>query len=489
MSQDQLPSEPKAKEPPSSMTPTNGTLAEPAVRSLEQVQTDWQASWKYEVIEWLRASAGLAAVLGLFASVIYNSAQLSQLAASRDDERFDKAVSRFGSLNATERLTGLVGLQLFLEPSHKDKHHAVLLFLGDALAIEKEPTVRSAILDVFVSLSKYRIDQAVLNDALTAERDRNRGILANLHLSVQEPPLAAFPPLIRIELDNMKVGDADTEQRETLRATATAIAALVRSGAYVQDLSSIYCESCVFSSDERSVNLPNIKFDGSYLRQSTFSRVTLENASFYGADLVHADFRRAYLRGAKFTDRPFYPRIPPPARTGFPRPGSSALSGPIFECADLTEADFTGSTMFGFYWTAPTLSTAYYPRFFGANVSRIKLESFSFYIVVPLDIAKDKDTPGDIFPLSSGTVAAGGIVGDGGAQYRIIEYEILGDGQISTSIPPSISPSVYEALSSLNSANNLADATIPEGLRTFMKSSQRFLSSPSGKKCSGELTK
>jgi hypothetical protein len=101
-------------------------------------------SWQFKIIEWLKASAGLAAVIALFIAFYFNSRQLAQLAASRDDERFDKAVSRLGSQSPSERIAGLAGLQLFLEPSQRSRHEAVLLFMANAVAVEKDTTERDA---------------------------------------------------------------------------------------------------------------------------------------------------------------------------------------------------------------------------------------------------------------------------------------------------------------------------------------------------------
>jgi hypothetical protein len=45
------------------------------------------------------------------------------------------------------------------------------------VAVEKDTTVRSAMLDTFAYLRQYHVDPEVLNHILAAERDRNKGIL------------------------------------------------------------------------------------------------------------------------------------------------------------------------------------------------------------------------------------------------------------------------------------------------------------------------
>jgi uncharacterized protein YjbI with pentapeptide repeats len=488
---EQFPPGPKAQPDTADLaSPTSGpTEKEPRI-TLEQVQVNWQKSWKFEAIEWLRAAAGLAAILGLFATVIYNSTQIAQLTASRDDERFDKAVTRLTSSNPTERLTGIVGLRLFLTPHYQSKHEAALLFLADAVAIEKEPTVRSAILHVFASLAQYDIDPQIKNHVLIVELERNRSILANLR-SQSEAKLRENPTQLSMkEDDEIGLGNLTPESLETLQATATAIASLVRSGAFAQDFSMIYCVACVFSTNDRPVNLSNAKFDGSYLREAKFNRAILENASFHAADLIQTNFTGAILRKAKLTDGPFRNSpVYPPTKAIPAQERGTAASGPIFECADLTEADFRGAMLFGFYWTIPSLSTAYFPRFSGANLSHAKMESFAFYMAVPptVEARSEEDPPGDVFPITSKVVSSRGVVEDQTkTQYRIVVYYVDKDFKFSEPISVYLSPSVYQALSSLNSAVNLGDADIPEGLRTFIQSNQRFLSSSNGSShCAG----
>jgi hypothetical protein len=48
-------------------------------RTLEEIQAEWQGSKQFKVIEWLKAAAGLAAVLGLFITAIFYARQLAQL--------------------------------------------------------------------------------------------------------------------------------------------------------------------------------------------------------------------------------------------------------------------------------------------------------------------------------------------------------------------------------------------------------------------------
>jgi uncharacterized protein YjbI with pentapeptide repeats len=122
-------------------------------------------------------------------------------------------------------------------------------------------------------------------------------------------------------------------------------------------------------------NLSSVKFDGSLLRAANFTKANLENALFDAADLARADFTSANLRKARLTDPPL---IEPSIQAIVIGKALWAATGPVFECADLTEADFTESTMFGFYWTDVN-GTGYFPRWFGANLKGAKLASFTLF--------------------------------------------------------------------------------------------------------------
>ncbi len=243
-------------------------------------------------------------IAGLFITLFYNSAQVRQLVTSRDEERFDRTVARLGSQNPSERLTGLSGLQLFLGPDQRSKHGPALLFLANAIAIEKDPTVRGAMLDAFAALKRYHIEQSVLNDTLTAERDRNRSILKRLQAEFQDKLKQNTGSMFEKGNDEIGLGARPASDLEPLQATANAIALLVRAGAHISDLSEIYCVSCLFSSASDPSNLSSTNLDRSYLRRANFTSANLEKSSFDSADLIWTDFTGANLRGAKLTEPP-----------------------------------------------------------------------------------------------------------------------------------------------------------------------------------------
>lgn len=439
---------------------------------LEQVQVSWQSSWQFKAVEWLKALAGVAAIGGLFFAFMSNLNQLEQFRIGRDEDRFDKAVSRLGSENSSERLTGLSGLQLFLNSPQKEKQGATLLFLANAVAIEKDTTVRGAILDTFQSLGRYHIDKQVLNDTLIAARDRNRASLKDLQskfaLRLEKDSKAIFEK----GHNEVSLGTPSEEELAPLRATATTIASLVRSGAFVQDLSETYCVSCDFSLKDKTVELSKVNFDKSYLRDALFTNANLESASFDGAYLSRTDFTRANLRHAKLTSPPL---SDPPIQAILSQKALWGTYGPIFECADLSEADFTGSVLFGFYW-GNINGSGYFPRFYGANLSRAKLNQFKVFSAIPAESLPKGPLPpgaikGDILPIksaSTGSYESLPVEGWGSKQYLITTYDVREDFAFTASIQPELWRSVYAALNSFGSAKNLDDADMPTGLRAFM---------------------
>lgn len=125
----------------------------------------------------LKSIAAPVAIAGFFVTFAVGVLQLEQASGTREDERFDKAISRLAGSNATERLPGLAGLQLFLDSDYKSCHRATLEFLANALAVEGDDTVRNAILTVLARLKPGQIDHPDLTYVVEKLRDETRNIL------------------------------------------------------------------------------------------------------------------------------------------------------------------------------------------------------------------------------------------------------------------------------------------------------------------------
>ncbi|HUZ47593.1 MAG TPA: pentapeptide repeat-containing protein [Terriglobia bacterium] len=453
---------------------------------LERGELRFQASWKGRTFEFLKAFTGVAAIIAAIAGIIsvlltYRSTnkQLAELTSFQVEERFDKDVSRLGGNSPSVRLAGVSGLQIFLQSGGSSRQRAALLFLANSAAVEEDETVRGAILDTFASLGRYRVPRHILDEALRVERDRNRGILRVLQARFRDQLGENDKLLFEKGNDEARIGKLNAAQLGPLRATAAMVAALIRDGAYVKDLSRIYCVSCDFSPKNRRIDLSGSKFDNSYLRRAIFRNAKLENASFDGAYLTRTDFTNADLRNADFTSPPL---ADPPIQAILVRKALSGAEGPIFECADLSGADFTGSVLFGFYWT-DIYGAGYFPRFYGANLRGADLESFKVFTAVPQRLP---GTHGGMTvvndPLHLKFAQAGGynilVRGWQENDYMIRTYEIGKNFKFDRPIPRKMWPSIYIGLNSLASAKNFSAARMPEGLRHFIEANKAAFSHP-----------
>jgi hypothetical protein len=140
--------------------------------------------------------------------------------------------------------------------------------------------------------------------------------------------------------------------------------------------------------------------------------------------------------------------------------------------------------MFGFYWTDIN-GAGYFPRFFGANLSRAKFQTFKIFAAVPEEVeARHRgpgNVPGDVLPISYASVARGysGVPVQGWkGRYVITSYEVGSDFHITGAVPPEMWRSMYAGLNSLASARNWSDADMPLGLSGFMSTNQSTLSKP-----------
>ncbi len=144
-----------------------------------------------------------------------------------------------------------------------------------------------------------------MNETLERLRDQNRSLLALR----KDPSLATAKGN-----DETGMGQLSQEDLAPLRATATAIAVLIRHGAVTQDRSEIYCESCDFSGKTLDMSRPD------YANTANF-------AQWHGADLSETDFHNAILKNANFT--------------------GLFLRGASFDSADLIRAKFAGADLQG----------------------------------------------------------------------------------------------------------------------------------------------
>ena len=289
--------------------------------------------------------AAMVSILGIIGTLSLGLRQLHQAQVVRIDERFESVVTRLSSSQPSERLAGLSGLEQFLRGTNSEYQGNALHYLVNAAVIEQDPTVRGAIVDVFETAPKFHLSAQLLNAALLTARDRNRAIYRRLAMQFTEEERAGKTPRHDPSYSEVPFGSPPEKQLRSLEASASAIAALVRAGGKVEDLSGIYCADCVFSTVDSPSNLSGVKFDNSILRDAMFTNAELKSASFNDTDLSEAYFISSDLQFAKITASP--PSVPWSFLAVESSGNLSSAEGANFSCSDLSHADFTGSAIFG----------------------------------------------------------------------------------------------------------------------------------------------
>lgn len=469
---------------------------------LETLALRQQLRWRLELF---KAFTVPVAIVGLVVTFFLGVSQLQEARRSRDDERFDRAVARLAGSTATERLSGVAGLGLYLQPQQKARHRATLRFLVNALAVEPDPTVRGELLDRLSQLTPIEVSQNDLNDALERLRDRNRSLYARQRSTFVEKLTQGSALPTDKGNDETFIGQASEADLAPLRATAAAITALVRNGAKTKDLSNIYCRACDFTgkvwemlnpdfakvadfahADEaNTLDLSGTDFHGAILRDSNFIGVNLKGASFDSADLIHVNFAGANLAGAKFTDYSHKEYF----TTSMVMTGYSYLAPfPDFTCADLSNADFTGSVFFGIYIDGPIVLSASYPILHRANLANAKLGQMRVFTASPVPPNYNPTPPQQMNSfLFDGSAQVGSIQNLKNSRGEPIIVNVfwgLPSLRIKEPVPSDYWPSVRQVFSDLVSARNLEKSELPQGLKDFISRNQKsFSDSPHPTPC------
>ena len=160
-----------------------------------------------------------------------------------------------------------------------------------------------------------------------------------------------------------------------LRASGMAITIFVKKGTTQRDFSRIGCSDCDFSSGAVSLDLSAANFDKANLSNARFDGTKLTAASFDSADLTGTSFEGAQVQRARFTgiaDDSY--AVHEFIRTGG-KPGV-----PDFACADLSQADFTGSLFFGLIESEdPNERISGDPDLFKTNLTNANLKQIGIY--------------------------------------------------------------------------------------------------------------
>jgi hypothetical protein len=99
--------------------------------------------------------------------------QLRLGAENEAADRFDKTLTRLASKHPEERMTGVSGLQLFLNDRNPLLQKQALQFLINGLSLETDKRVRGAILNVLADLPSGKPFQAALDAGLRTAVERH----------------------------------------------------------------------------------------------------------------------------------------------------------------------------------------------------------------------------------------------------------------------------------------------------------------------------
>ena len=443
---------------------------------LEKLRFEATTSKKLEIFKGIGV---FVTTLGILGTLWLGISQLRETQASHDDERFERAVARLASSQATERLTGLAAVQQFLRSPDSSRQESTLRYLVNAVVIEHDPTVRSAILDVLNSLSDLHLNRHALSEGLATARDRNRAILRRLMDEFTNAQTVAKKRLVGSSYSEVPIGNPPLDERAPLDSSAAAIAALVRAGGRVDDLSLTYCVECKFSTLASPSHLANVSFENAFLRRADFSGADLHSSSFHNADLILTNFTSANLESADFSeDAPLESWTEAAAVYS----GNLASSwGATFACSDLSKTNFGGRTIVTLIYEDPVYGGASHDEFYKANLDGAKLGKVSALIAIPAQMMSSVGTPGSILPKEFSPID--GVASPTGNQVDYFDKGkyALWQSDLNSGIKQLPNPyrrDLVVAMSSLAAASHVESAELPDGLRSFIAENAGIISKP-----------
>jgi len=284
--------------------------------------------------EWLKAFTAPVAFVAIVVSGVLTYQQIEQTQNARDDERFDKALTRLTSNNPNQRIMGVASLRLFLTANYKAKHYDTLYFLIGHTILEQDATVRETMLDTFTA-KLQSVDRKTLSQVLDATIERNGRLAYDLKrlndrrwsatATRESVPADSSTGLRRPKAYHLPFSLLNTDEIRPLYDTAGILQDLVRAGATSTDFAGVFCRACDFS----HARLTGAQFYSSYLQDTDFSYADLRNANFNSAELSLANFFHADLRNANLSNQSI----------------DRDLGFPELECADLRGTDLSNRTL------------------------------------------------------------------------------------------------------------------------------------------------
>ena len=301
--------------------------AESQKLQLEAQQISRQFTFWNQFRLWLGAGAGVAAVATVFLSALsiffsYFQAQVDQSAAE-----LKAATELLGSEKQSQQIIGVFSMSQSFRKMDLDQQTAALNTLAQMLSVSEDDALLDAIL---VSFENPNLKMEAKQSALELLIRRSQTIV------------------IRDNLWGRSREEKDGKVMKPIIAISQGIVALLRQDARVNNLSRIYCVDCDFS----GLDLTGTSFDNAVLQGAIFRNSILKNATFNDADLLQTQFNGAELQNAQFRQTNRVRNTDVLQETNYfwahLLDDAQSIIGPNFECANLTDADFKGHTLFGY---------------------------------------------------------------------------------------------------------------------------------------------
>ena len=317
------------------------------------------------------------AVLGGLASAYQWFVDQRESREARSYDRMDRALNLLSGERPSQRAAAVTALDIALSNGDQQRNRQIVISIANALPLEKDSSVRNAMVWFFEDIDERAVDVDTLNAALKSLVYVNRGLTkeAGLRQSLAK--------------DWFKI-ETDIPNGAALQSLARAMTALMKKGARYQDLSGLY----LGRSNLSELDLDGTKFDDSILAWTNFTATSLRGASFDGADLEQTEFYSADLRDASFAftryddqgeERTSY--VTRQLMNGV-NPNLSSLPAlrlPDFGCADLRNANFSGQIALGFMSTknlaVPVDAKVPEPIFQSADLSGTDFSRIRIYAV------------------------------------------------------------------------------------------------------------
>ncbi len=308
--------------------------------------------------------------------------QQEQARQLRIEERMDRALMQLAEARAPQRAAAVASLHSFIDSKDAKRNIQVLSAFASALPLEKDSTVRNAILAVFEESDGKTVGKPALDYALNTLVGHSRGMVRETNLWVERP-------------DKLYAMENHLSEGTALQTTARAITALLHKGARIKNMSGIYLGRSILS----GLDLSEINFDDSILAWSDFRDAKLVKASFDNADLDYVRFIKADLTEARLISEKYGwsrdNRMHYTARIRNDKNRHVVVHHPAFRCANLTRADFSGSPILNMSPDKlPGLVVPFIfspPKFAGANLTGTKKLGTTYMLVTAE--SRDYETP------------------------------------------------------------------------------------------------